>query len=386
MVFTADQSLLRRQEAAGEMRYVMLENVREFAAGQLSPQSRAELQLRHAAVFLRRATVLNREAAGAGEAAALDQLEADLENIRAGMAYSCAGDAWLEVAGYAAATANFLWRRGHWQELADWFASGREALAMLRKPPPDLAAQLLYAATAVALDRGELGLAEQVCEEGLAAARNASDPAREAMFLNLVGILQRRRGDRRAATESCEQALALAQTAGDRRAEGMAWHNLGLLCQDDGEVQQAQEMYERALQVRQEANDTRGAAETLNNLATIAELGEQVQQAAEYFRQAVAAYLQLQDIQGIAISLCNLGEVLGMQGQASAAAELLQPAAQALNELGSVHAEAAQQMFETARAAGGPVLDLARLPWRRGLLEAARAATLEVPRLRRYSP
>ena len=57
----ADQSLLRREETAGKARYTMLVNIREFAAGQLSAQERAALHPRHAEVFLRRATALDRE-------------------------------------------------------------------------------------------------------------------------------------------------------------------------------------------------------------------------------------------------------------------------------------------------------------------------------------
>lgn len=370
----SDQSLLHRQQSDSETRYLALETIREFAASQLSAEERVDLRKRHADVYLRRASQLNREAGGAGEAAALDRMESDLGNLRAGMAYCRDTNATLQIAGYAAALAYFMWRRGYWQELTEWSAAGRQALSALAAPPADLAANLLYANTAVALDRGDLALSEQTCEQGLRAAREAHDDGHEGLFLNLEGLIHRRAGRMAAARAALQRGLSVARSAGDRRTEGMALHNLALLAHDDGNLWEARRLYEDALPLRQAAGDTRGAAESSNNLGIIAESEMALEAAAEWFRQAIAAYLQLQDVQGLAVSLCNLGEVLTMRGMASQATQLLEAAARALAELGSVHCTAARQVCEQAHASAGTSTPPAVLPWRRSLLEAAQIA------------
>jgi len=80
-----EHSLFRSAEAAGVMRFHMLESIREFADGELSAAERTRLRVRHAAFFLGLAEDCARRADEGRETEAFDALATDLANIRAAM-------------------------------------------------------------------------------------------------------------------------------------------------------------------------------------------------------------------------------------------------------------------------------------------------------------
>jgi predicted ATPase len=91
-----DQSLLRRLQAPGPPRYLMLETIREFAAERLAgtPQA-ARLRGAHADAFLALAERAGRPLTGLGQREWLERLDAEHNNIRAAID-------WLGHAGAAA--------------------------------------------------------------------------------------------------------------------------------------------------------------------------------------------------------------------------------------------------------------------------------------------
>src|SRR5262249_31916670 len=69
--------------AGTEMRYRMLETLREYAAEQLAPEEREQVQRAHAAYFLARAGEASPQLQAAEQKRRLDQLEIEHENLRA---------------------------------------------------------------------------------------------------------------------------------------------------------------------------------------------------------------------------------------------------------------------------------------------------------------
>lgn len=373
-----DNSLLSSTETAGRTRYYMLESIADFAATHLGDEEAAMIQERHAQHFLALALARANQASGPEEAAAFADLEADLDNLRAGMDWAESNGNDRMTAEYADALAPFLWRRGHWQEQLDRVQAGLAAAERLEPPDLPLLGRLLYNHAAAAQDRGDAEAAAQICERGLAIAQRSADVESQAMFSNLLALALRSRGQLEEAREHLEESLGLLRDIGHSRGEGMTLHNLGLLVQGAGDRQTAQQFYQQALPLRRQVGDERGAAETVNNLGVLAEQEGRLDEAGALYRDALGSYLRLQDALGIAVSTCNLGEIAEKTGDLTLAAELLAPAQKALSELGSVYADHAAQCLERVRAALPEAPSSQPLPWRQALLAAAERAVEEV--------
>ena len=370
-----DHSLVSSHEEAGGMRYQMLETIREFAAGLLDVEATAALRERHARYFLAAAQGRAAQADGPDEAQAFADLEADLSNLRAAMdwALECGHD--QMVVELAAALGDFLWRRGYWQEHAQWTEAGLRAAEDLRPVAPALVARLLHGLARVAHDRGDLQLAESICQRGLALTTETQSLEWQAMLLNLAGLIGLQRGRAKEAGQVLEQSLALFRGIGHRRGEGMALHNLGLLAYTSGQRERARVLYEEALPVRRRAGDVRGAAETQNNLGVLAEEDGRLDAAEAAYREVLRAVLSLEDVLWMAVSLCNLGEMALRTGRPREAAQLLGPAERTLRHLGSVHAPHAAQCLQEALSGVPEAVDTGQLPWRQALIAAAEQAS-----------
>ena len=375
-----NHSLLTSAESEADSRYHLLESIREFAAGEVDPEARAALQDRHARHFLDFARERAAKADGADEARAFEELEADLPNLRAAMDWLVASREDRAVAEYAGALADFLWRRGYWEEHSERVAAGLAAAERLTPAEPSLTCRLLHSLARVAHDQGAEDAAETACQRGRELAESADEPRWQGMFLNLQGLVLRKRGDTDGARGSLEASLPLFRAAGHTRGEGMALHNLGLLADAAGDRPRARELYQQAVPVRRQAGDLRGAAETENNLAVLAEEDGDLEAAEAGYRRALDAFAKLRDVLWIAVSLCNLGELALRTGRAELAVELLDPAEQALSELGSPHAAHAAKCLREALAQGPAALAPAPASWREALTASAERALTPVPR------
>jgi tetratricopeptide (TPR) repeat protein len=144
--FLVDQSLLQTSQADDELRFTMLETVREYAAERLEESGEAgDIRQRHARFYLALAEEAESKFFGRESVAWLDRLEAEHDNLRAALAWSIEED--VEVGlRLAGALGEFWYRRGYRQEGRDWLA---EALAVDIERYPDLRpwrAKILYEA------------------------------------------------------------------------------------------------------------------------------------------------------------------------------------------------------------------------------------------------
>jgi predicted ATPase/DNA-binding XRE family transcriptional regulator len=116
-----DQSLLRQAEGLdGEPRFFMLEILREYASECLITRNELELMRhQHAAYFLRLVDAMEPKLSGAEQEFALKRLDADNDNIRAALTWSCASD--IEMALRMAAVLWEYWlSRGYLSEGRAW--------------------------------------------------------------------------------------------------------------------------------------------------------------------------------------------------------------------------------------------------------------------------
>jgi len=364
-----DRSFLVARERGGAMRYDMLEAVREYARERLG-DGRDARQAAHAAWFL----PLAEEAAAAldteGDAAASERLDAEIENIRAAMDWSC-GTGRAEVcARLIAATAEFFHRRGWWAEREERLFRALNLASGPLGNAPVVAWMEYHHANALA-DLGRLDEAVASAENSLARARTLGDARLEAWDLNLLGFLAERRDDPSGAEARYLESIALAERTGDHFSMASALTNRGRLADYAGDADLAEQLYERSLPLWRRVGSARGLSTTLANLGCLAdevrgreaedagspaEAHARREEAIRLFGEALSLQIGLMNRPKIALLLNNIGEALTRDGRPEEALPLYTAAERLFRQAGSPKADyVAEQRARAGALGSGPI-------------------------------
>jgi predicted ATPase/class 3 adenylate cyclase len=333
-----NKSLVRRIEVgSGELRFVMLETIREFASERLDEQGDAEeMARRHAGHFLEVARGSAPELFGPRQGEVLDALEREHPNFRAALD-RCEQRGWLEMSLRISAPLWRFWQmRGHLREGRDRLerllraaedgadpvalADALEALGGIRywmgdvvgaREPyerclelrrqigePRAIAEALYNSgfTYSARLSGEI---EPQLEEGLRRFveaerlfRRVGDDGGAARVMWARGNFEYEKGVHDEAERLFREALAIHERLGDRF--GMAWDTfeIGVTLQRVGRYEESREFTERALTLLAEAGDTSGIPLVLGGLSALAAMTGEPERAAVLYGAATALEAQ----------------------------------------------------------------------------------------------
>jgi tetratricopeptide (TPR) repeat protein len=242
-----DKSLLRQEEESGaEPRLVMLETIREFALEKFEESTDAEaIKRAHADYFLALAEQAEPRLWGPEDAAWLDRLEREHDNMRAALSRALEASS-AELAVRLGGALRWFWNMGgYYGEGRSWLEA---ALAKDGRESAQARAKVLEGVGWLANQQGDLDRAEATAEEGLKLSAEAGLGAVvTADFQNVLGDVARHRGDYERAAELLEKSLALHREARDTR--GVAWSlgNLANVSSDRGNYELAKDLYEEGL-------------------------------------------------------------------------------------------------------------------------------------------
>jgi non-specific serine/threonine protein kinase len=306
-----DKNLLRWTDARDhERRLVMLETLREFALERLAAMGDDEgARAAHAAFFVAFAEqgYPNHFGPFPDIDRRLQQLEAELPNLRAALAFMAeAGDA-QDVLRLAGALAVFCQLRGHLREGRQWL---EWALAQNAEAQTDAYCRALAGLGLIRWAQGEreqavsparaaLAIAEQIDDREIAAHavhvlglvaeaqqrweeagplfaralklwRSLGAQAEEAVALTLLSGVSYWLGDYDLATSQAEASLALCRALGYAHGTGLALCRLAWLARDRGDDHTAAVAYHEALQLWSNGNDRWFIVMALAGLAELA--------------------------------------------------------------------------------------------------------------------
>jgi predicted ATPase/DNA-binding SARP family transcriptional activator len=355
-----DSSLI---QPAGDSRFRMLETVRQRATELLDGHGGlASARRRHAEFFVEFGERLQPSLRGAGAETSFALVERDHDNFRAALAF-LRDEGLVELQLRLARAVHRLWySRGYLSEGRRWL---EEALAGPGAQPPQLRAQVLTAAGAVAWRQGDLEAAEAHASEALEHFRHAGDEQELVGPLSVLGVVAMDRDDWERALPLQEEMALIARKVDDRYGLAMALNNQAYVAWMGRDVDRAESLWVECLAVAREDGLSEATAMSLTGLGDVALLRNATEQARESFREALAIYEELQFPELLADTCICLAAVAHAEGevekgvqllgaaaslrQASGAAE--KPPAAVLSYLNDITAAAPKQIGEEVFAA-----------------------------------
>jgi tetratricopeptide (TPR) repeat protein len=326
----ADKSVLRQVPGANdEPRFGMLETVREFALEQLAASGEeATVRARHAAWCLALAEAAGRDLHdGQTEAAWLAGLDAELDNVRAAIAwFDHTGDA-ISVLRLVSGMDEFgyLFARPYHAEILGWLLPALRATAT---GPGIVRATALYLAVTGTSFVGDTAAAMAYAEEGLALAQGLDDPFVLGRAHWAYGLVCAVSGDSARAATAYAAALPLLRAANVPLWVALALGELGDALHRAGDVASAVPLLDEAVEMTRGFGSAQGS---------VAGLGERAHAALTQDDPALAARLFTETIaiaQRIGVERIVLGAVAGLAGVALA----LEQPERAVRLLGAVEA------------------------------------------------
>ena len=323
------RSLVTVEDAGDEMRFRLLETLREFGAAQMAEDERRGLADRHAAHFLRLTEQAEPLLTGPDQVWWLDRLGEEQDNLRAALD-------WLQ--GQEAETALTLAARlwPFW-EMRGHIAEGRRRLVQsLAGEAARTAwrARVLHGAGVMADAQDDRLEALARTEESVALFREIGEHRGLAFPLAFLGYLHRA-SDPNRASALLEESLALCRAQGDQPGLVYALCCLGRLALGGDHSAQAWAAVEESLKAARSLGYQQGIAESLNLLGATALLQKDHATARTLLEQCLALYREIGNQKGIAYALRSLGEIAFILEQDGPGRSLLEECLALLRQIGN---------------------------------------------------
>ena len=261
----ADENLVSRREGVhGDVRFEMLETIREYGLFRLIERGDVDdVRRRHALHCLALVELAEPELAGREQAEWLRRLDEEAGNVRAALVWSLDADieTGLRIAG---ALFRFWSIRGQLREARSWLD---QAVSRSAGAPAAVRAAALFALGYTALGQGDYGESTVRFEESLDLYRALADASGTAMCLAQLGWLFTARGQLERGAALSQESLELANELGARRTASLALSNLGDAAFAGADWERASDLYSEALGLRRELGDTRIVADAVLKLS-----------------------------------------------------------------------------------------------------------------------
>lgn len=301
----------------GEVRYSMLETIREFARGQLRAAGKLEsMSARHFDYFFTKAQ--QGEPKLFATQSSVDWAEGEIDNMRAALSWALEIDnrraPSQERAGRALDLMLHIWplwlSRGYSIEGNEWL----DKLLAVHTAPTHARARALLLAGDFAGLRGDALGKMRLTQEALALAKRLGDKKRIAWALMEMGLVER---DRKSpeATEFLSESLGMFQELNDALWVCRTSFMLAETLMESGEIQAARQYWKRGLDLCQAVNDKWQMGWGLHGLGNLERLEGHLEKALQLYRESLELKVSVRDILGIMYSLASFAQVAASQGK-----------------------------------------------------------------------
>ncbi len=310
-----DKSLLRlREQEDGEPRFEMLYTLREYALGQLVPETSEQLRSRHAQYYLQFVEYSGQPSASVSQEQWLRQLEIDYENIQFALSWYSEHDQIESGLRLAIALWHFWWLRGLLREGRRWFDKLLTSPGIAQVEPA-IQAKAFERTSELACNQQDYAYAATLAREALRISRELDD--RELMSNAYVALASAilHQGESQQAVALLEESLKLRQMLGDVRGMASLLNNLGNVSRQQGKFEQSARLHDKSLVYFRQLGDEMAIAAVLNNLAEVEWCREHHEQAARLYEESLELCRRLRYSWGIASSLVGLADAAAHEGK-----------------------------------------------------------------------
>lgn len=282
-----DKSLVQvKHEENGEVRFGMLETMREYAVEQLRERGDFELaRVQHNDYFLALAERTAPELRGLQQVRWQARLEREHDNFRAALQWASDTERRDVMIRLAAALAYFWYFQAHIGEGRGWL---EHALAHDTGCPVSVRVEALTWCAYFAWAQRDLDDAAPKYEEALSLSRDSEDDGSAILPLTFRGKLCWPTGDYNRAADLQEEALALSRKLGDRWREAVVLAELAITRRFQGNREEAQRILEESIALNRELGNSYHLAQVLATLADMAAEQGDSAWAAKLFAEGVA--------------------------------------------------------------------------------------------------
>jgi predicted ATPase/DNA-binding SARP family transcriptional activator/DNA-binding CsgD family transcriptional regulator len=319
----------------GELRYRMLEPIRQYGQERLQQSGEADATRdRHAASFLALAEQAGPELRGPRQVMWLKRLDTERDNVRGAMRWLVGQGESQTVARIGWALWLLWWMHGHFSEGRRWM---EEALAKGSAMTATARAKALFVAGTMADGQADRRSAEPLLEESLMHFRELGDKLGSAFALSGVGLVAVGQGHHERGVAFFQEAVDLFLEIGERWGASVTLSFLAVGWFGRGDPIRAKQLAERGLELARESGATEGICVACHTGAMVAQaegdherarrlLQEGLKLAAEAGNGTNVAYY-LEGLAAAAASEGRLERAAGLWGAAEALLEKIEVAA-----------------------------------------------------------
>jgi tetratricopeptide (TPR) repeat protein len=360
------------QDESGELRFTMLETIREYALERLAAHGdEDETRRKHMQYYLGLCEVVEPHLFNQDRRVWQRRLAQEQDNLRAALRWSLSGASERTFAlRLANALGRFWFLQGHFSEGRAWFEA---ALSDPAGPPPLRAqalthlgglldalgnfqaalecfeaslaifraqddragiARTLDQMSHVALLQGDYERATALAAESLVFFRQLDDRWHIALALERMGAAAAEQGLHDQATKLLEECIDIARQIDEMGILTSSLNILGMTELERGNSQESLALFQESLAIVQQLDQKQGLAWTLRNLGLARLATGAIADAAAHFREALSLYRELESKDGLATALEGLSGVAAAQHQPGRCARLLGAAAAIREALG----------------------------------------------------
>ena len=338
-----DSSLLTRSVGEnGEMRFGMLETLREYAAERLIESGEVDhVRRRQAQFYLALVEQAEPELIASGQAEWARRLDVEHGNIRAVLTWSRQHDVELGLK-----LCGSIWR--YW-EMHSFIGEGRgwlEAFIAQSQPPTAIRGKALHAASAFAVYQGEYETARAHMEEALPIFQQSGDKRGIATAFNELGLIASCQGKHADARRLLEQSLAIKRELGDEWLMANSIENLGLIAGYQNDYLSAYALHQESLAIYRALDEKCGMAIASGNLGHVAMHLGRLEEARVWQAESLQLFYEVGDNDGLTECLERFAMLANASASFRRAAQLFGAARVVRKEAGTSLPPAEQAEYD----------------------------------------
>lgn len=336
---------IRIDENNTQMRYRMLETLREFAGKQLAYAERTAIRRAHAVYFVQLAEQAETGINGQEQEKWLTHLDREQENLRTVLAWSLETHQLEWGLRLTGALRAYWWVRGYLEEGYQWLQKLLDRAVAQETNPPEHGEPLSNAVLAKAWNalghltwgQSEYAAAWTAHNKALALRRAIGDKSSIAESLYHLGITAYRQQNYAASRNYLEESLALSQEENDPTGIARALLNLGNISYELQSYTDARTFFHESLSLAQSVGNRQRVRVALANLGVLAMAEKEYAQADGFLEAALVICRELTDNNGAATSLVNQATVARLRNQNERSHTLFREGLKIADEVGDKH-------------------------------------------------